>query len=203
MLAVHWTPVSKTKNILKNGIRKNKKGLFCFPLTGHHALDRWWVHFFNRYQVRSRKKYNGILFRITDDDMPAYFGQWFGATNWTEFEKEIKTTKELGKKFRDNLSFELGYRIASQKKLLEGIIDGQEMYKICMKQAKLAQNNDPKSLIEGMNSHDYMWTSLSDYQIVLSHSIPSRRILRVIPQGNEFGKVLKKRKKEKWKGDRY
>jgi len=74
MLAVHWTPVSKTKSILKNGISKSKKGLYCFPLTGLKSLDRWWIHFFNQCGARQRKKYNGVVFRLKQSDMPAYFG---------------------------------------------------------------------------------------------------------------------------------
>ena len=89
MLTVHWTPVSKKKNILKNGITKSKKGLYCSPLTGHKALDKWWVYFFNQCGARQRKKYNGIVFRIRQQDLPAYFGHWIGATNRDNFNKEI------------------------------------------------------------------------------------------------------------------
>ncbi|MEM6803366.1 MAG: hypothetical protein AAF696_18305 [Bacteroidota bacterium] len=203
MLAVHWTPVGNTKTILKNGIRKNKKGLFCFPLTGHPSVDRWWVRYFNTTSGRKRKKYNGILFRITEADMPAFFGHWEVANNWTDFNKEINSTKLLGQKFRENLSFELGYRLASKQDLLKGIIDPEEFRGICIKEAEHALRKNPRSLNEILSTTDAMLESMSDFQIVLSHSIPPKRILRVIPQGNEFGKVLRKKKKEKWKKDRY
>ena len=36
--------------------------------------------------------------------------------------------------------------------------------------------------------------TFEDYQIVLSNSISSDRILKVLSQGNEFGKVLKQQK---------
>jgi hypothetical protein len=95
MLAVHWTPVNNTKTILKNGITKSKKGLYCFPLTGHKSLDRWWINFFNQCGVRHKKKYNGIVFRLKQQDLPAYFGHWIGATNKDDFKKEITNIKTL------------------------------------------------------------------------------------------------------------
>ncbi len=56
MVAVHWTPVNNTKDILKKGITKSKNGLYCFPLTGHKFLDRWWIYFFS--QCANRQKRN-------------------------------------------------------------------------------------------------------------------------------------------------
>lgn len=50
MLAIHWSPVSNTKRIMKNGIIKSNNGVYCFPLTGHRSLDMWWVKAFNQYQ---------------------------------------------------------------------------------------------------------------------------------------------------------
>ena len=108
MLAVHWTPVSNTKGILKNGITKSKKGLFCFPLTGHKFLDRWWLYFFNQCGVRARKQYNGIVFRLKQQDMPAYFGHWVGAINNSDFKKEITDLKTLGQEFREAITWRLG-----------------------------------------------------------------------------------------------
>ncbi len=39
-----------------------------------------------------------------------------------------------------------------------------------------------------------MTHTLEDYQIVLSHSISPERIIKILPQGNEFGKVLRRKK---------
>ncbi|HNC29292.1 MAG TPA: hypothetical protein PKX08_04755, partial [Cyclobacteriaceae bacterium] len=95
MLAVHWTPVANTKRILRNGIAKSKTGLYCFPLTGKPLVDRWWVRFFNH--VRQRKKYNGIVFRIRQEDLPAYFGHWIGTTSKDKFSCLIQWPKYAGK----------------------------------------------------------------------------------------------------------
>lgn len=74
MLAVHWSPVANTKQILKKGIRKSKAGLFCFPLTGHPTVDRWWLRVVRA--ERRPKHYNGFIFRITQEDLPATMAGW-------------------------------------------------------------------------------------------------------------------------------
>ena len=77
MLAIHWSPVKNTKKILNQGITKSKNGIYCFPLTGHFALDKWWVKAFNQYNFCvNKKKYNGFIFKIEKQFLPAYFGHW-------------------------------------------------------------------------------------------------------------------------------
>jgi len=138
MLAIHWTPVNNTKSILRNGIACSKKGLYCFPLTGLASLDRWWIYFFNQCGVRQRKKYNGIIFRIQQQDLPAYFGHWIGATNKDQFSKEITCLKMFKAKYRETVIWRLGEE---------------------------------------------------------SHPVPPKRIIKIIPQGNEFGRVLRLKKR--------
>jgi len=190
MLAVHWAPVSKTKNILKNGITKSHNGLYCFPLTGHKAVDRWWVTFFNYSTSRERKKYNGIVFRIKKEDLPAYFGYWMGATTRDIYKKKIITLKELEIKFRETLLWRLGEHIA----WAEGVGHcGDVDY---MKLAMERMIKEPKALTELMMEPDFMRYSLEDYQIVLSHSISADRIIKVLPKESEFGKVKRLQKKQ-------
>ena len=88
MLVIHWSPVKNTKHILKDGITKNKNGVYCFPLTGNRYVDKFWVDVFNS---KNKKKFNGFIFRLEESDMPAYFGDWFGATNDDRFEKKINS----------------------------------------------------------------------------------------------------------------
>lgn len=95
ILAFHWSPVNNTKRIKKNGIRKNKNGLYCFPLTESHYVDKFWVDLLNN---SNKKEYNGFIFKLTESDMPAYFGNWLGATNKDKFEKEICDLKTLKKR---------------------------------------------------------------------------------------------------------
>lgn len=194
MLAVHWTPVSNTKGILKNGITKSKKGLFCFPLTGHKSLDRWWLYFFNQCGVRARKQYNGIVFRLKQQDMPAYFGHWIGATNKSDFKKEITDLKTLGLEFREVITWRLGEEIARNSGLDKGIYEFEKINELYMGLADTEIKNHPNVLIEKMNSLDFMSYAFEDYQVVLSNSIAPDRIIKVIPQGNEFGRILKQKK---------
>lgn len=195
MLAVHWTPVNDTKKILKNGIRKSKKGLFCFPLTGHKHLDKWWVNFFNQCGVRERKKYNGIVFRIKKEDLPAYFGHWIGATNRHDFKKEITDLKSFGKQYRETLLWRMGEEIARANNLDNEIYDYEIIDKLYSELADKEIMSNASALTDRRNSIDFMSYTLYDYQIVLSNSISPDRIIKVMPQGNEFGRVLRQKKK--------
>jgi len=195
MLAVHWTPVNNTKRVLKNGIRKSKNGLYCFPLTGHKQLDKWWVNFFNQCRARHRKKYNGIVFRIKKEDLPAYLGHWVGATIWDDFKKEITDLKSFGIQYREKLLRLMGAEIASIDNLDNGIYDFEVVGKLYLELADKEMTNNPGALSERMNSIDFMSYILDDFQIVLSQSISADRIIKVLPQGDEFGRVLRIKKK--------
>lgn len=194
MIAVHWSPVKNTKKILKNGISKSKNGLYCFPITGDKILDKWWVKFFNQCGLRERKQYNGFLFRISESDMPAYFGHWIGATTKIKFDKEIKSTKQLGKEFRQTILRRLGEEIAQKNQLDKDIFDWEEREKLYLKLATENIEREPKNLLDDKNLLSF---TLEDYQIVLSNSILSKRIMKIIPQGNEYGKILRQEKKHK------
>lgn len=195
MLAVHWTPVSNTKNILKNGISKSKKGLYCFPLTGHKSLDRWWIYFFNQCGARERKKYNGIVFRLKKEDLPAYFGHWIGATNNQNFKKEIDSLKKLGSEFKETLIWRLGEEIADKRNLGKDIFDYEKRRKLYFSLTEEEIQKSPNLIVNKLNDLDFMIYALEDYQIVLSNSIPANRIIKIIPQGNEFGKTTRLKKK--------
>ena len=195
MLAIHWTPVNNTKKILKSGIRKSKKGLFCFPLTGHKQLDKWWVNFFNQNRERQRKKYNGVIFRIKKEDLPAYFGHWIGATNRQDFKKEITDLKSFGKQYHEILLWRMGEEIAKSNNLSQVTSDYKINVKLYLEIAEKELLNNTTALADRLNSIDFMSYALEDYQIVLSNSISADRIIKVIPQGDEFGRFLKRKKK--------
>jgi predicted MPP superfamily phosphohydrolase len=195
MLAVHWTPVSNTKTIFKNGITKSKKGLYCFPLTGLKSLDRWWIYFFNQCGARQRKKYNGIVFRLKEEDMPAYFGDWIGATNRDDFKKEITVLKTLGTEYRQTILWRIGEEIAKKSNLDKDIFDYKKRTELYMRLALIEIEQTPKTLSEKMVDNDFMTFALEDYQIVLTKSISSKRILKILPQGDEFGRIIRQKKK--------
>ncbi len=195
MLAVHWTPVSNTKTIFKNGITKSKKGLYCFPLTGLKSLDRWWINFFNQCGARQRKKYNGIIFRLKQEDLPAYFGHYIGATNQDDFKKEITVLKTLGSEFRQSILLRLGEQIARKSNIDKDIFDYEKRTELYMKLALFEIEKSPKKLTKKMIDNDFMTLALENYQIVLTKSISSDRILKILPQGDEFGRIIRQKKK--------
>lgn len=158
MLAVHWTPVSNTGRILKNGIRKSKSGLFCFPLTGFKQLDEWWGKFFNQGAKVHRKKYSGIVFKIANEDFPARFGHWL--TTGKDSVDCIPDLKTLTSKFRETILWRMGQELAFK-------------------------DYDSQALTDRLNSIEFMTFTFEDYQIVLSRSIAPDRILKVISPGNE------------------
>lgn len=192
MLAIHWSPVSNTKAILKNGIRRSKNGLYCFPLTGIKQVDKLWVNFFNRYAgCRHRHQYNGFVFRITAQDFPAFFGHCSGATTEDVYPKEIPDLKTLEKIYRENIVFRAGEKLVWERKQWDLI----NSYEICRQLGNEIAANNPEKLAAFQKSYDSMAFMLEDYQIVLSRSISADRIMKVIPQGDESGRTIKRKKK--------
>ena len=189
MLAIHWTPVANTKKVLRTGIAKSKNGLYCFPLTGNHQVDRWWAKFFKN--VRPKRKYNGIVFKIRKGDLPAYFGHWIGATTRDTFDKPILTMKELGYEYRNNILFRIGEYFLHQK--------GDEMTAddfardfVDVAKREITANASAKRLLDDLSTKTF---ALEDIQIVLSNSISADRIVKVISDGTDTGR---QRRKKKW-----
>lgn len=201
MLVVHWTPVNNTKKILKNGITKTRKGVFCFPLTGHRFLDRWWIYFFNQCFVRQKKEYNGIVFRIDESDFPIYFGHWVGSISKKDLILDVKDLKQLGQEYKESILFRIGEDIAYNTLRSDDFYkcnqsDVKDLY---LKLGEEAIEQNPKLWIEKLNDIGFMTYTFEDYEIILSNSIPAKRIIKVIPLRNEFGRVLKKQKMNKIK----
>lgn len=190
MLAIHWTPVANTKRILRTGITKSKTGLYCFPLTGNHQVDRWWVKFFN--MVRAKKKYNGIVFKISKNDLPAYFGHWIGATSRDKFYKPILTMKELRDEYRDNILFRIGEYFLYQKDEVLNAADFAHDY-VNVAKREIRGNKKVERLLHDLNIKAF---ALEDIQIVLSNSVSADRIVKVIPDGTETGRQRRRKKLE-------
>ncbi len=201
MLAVHWAPVSKTKSILKNGITKSVNGLYCFPLTGHPSLDRWWIHFFNQRRVRERKKYNGFVFRIKQEDLPAQFGHWVGSTTKDDYEKEIATLDQLGLAFRETILFRIGEQLAWAQDIKDDGVVGETTPERYLQLAEEAIQQSPKLIAEKFNDLDLMGYAFEDCQIALSKSIAPERIIKILPQGDQFGRVIRLKKKNAYRDD--
>lgn len=195
MLAVHWAPVSKVKNILRKGITKSSNGLYCFPLTGHASVDRWWINFFNKYRVRERKPYIGIVFRILQEDLPGYFGHWIGATTKDEYEKEITNLKELEQSFRQTIEWRLGEAFC-WKRGIKHPSDRTELDRLYKQLVTEEVMTNPSAISDALGDVGLMGYTFEDYQIVLSNSIPASRIIKLLPQSREFGRTIHKRKKQ-------
>ena len=168
MLVVHWSPVKNTKNILRNGIRKTKRGLFCFPLTGHVHVDRWWAQAFRSWEPRTQ--YNGFVFRITQGDLPATFDHWGLA------EKSIFTV--------DELSMDLRERIAWWMALEQSGNHHEEL----QEQGKQLVEDNPGSYNRYVKNALNMRWCLEDNEIILSRAITAKRIIRVIPGSQKSGR---------------
>lgn len=190
MLAVHWSPVSNTKVILKNGIRPSDIGVFCFPLTGNMQLDRWWITAFNKWKWRKyRKKYNGFIFRITQADMPAHFGHWVGSQG-DKSKLSITDLKELEKGFRETIIWRIGEQIASKTDTIPWWKTDQYS-----QLAEEAIRQDKKVLTENMNDYGLMRYTFEDHEIILSHAISSDRIIKVISAEGDTGRAQRRKKK--------
>jgi len=196
MLAIHWSPVSNTKKILKNGITKSKNGIYCFPLTGERAIDTWWVKAFNQYNFRkNKKKYNGFVFRIEKDYFRAYYGHWIGATSKDTFHKPIKCIEELESEFRQSVLFRIGERLIGYPEAIN--LKNDELIEFAIKEV-VKKKGIYYSSLEDVSFMSYIF---EDMQMVLENSIPPKKIINVISSQNEFGKILYKQKKQQYLND--
>ncbi len=76
--------------------------------------------------------------------------------------------------------------------------DGEKFEALHLSLAELALRDDPKTFARKYNDHDFIGYTFEDYQIALSNPITARRIIKVLPQGNEFGRVLHAHKQDKY-----
>jgi hypothetical protein len=243
MLAIHWSPVKNTKKILKNGILKSRNGLYCFPLTGEKNLDQWWVKLFNQWKGKGyRVPYNGFVFRIEKEDMPACFDEYYDYTNADTFEMQINTIEELELRYRERIIQAIGKKILKLevskteeflKKKNERIANFPSFYKSindpelsdyvfkdwlfhqilerCKGMSSFRDNIEEnkifkekgnneiqknEDLLKGVfNDFDLLDDAFSTWQIILSRSIGPNRIIKIISNQDEYGKILHKNKK--------
>jgi hypothetical protein len=167
MLAIHWSPVKNTKLIRRKGIRKSNRGLYCFPLTGHHNVDRWWAQFFR--SCRPRTQYNGFVFKIVQDDMPAMFGHWISGEMFNSLD-------ELKSEFRSSIIWRIGEEYLSHPE--------EDFTTI----GSLLISENPKLYSRIQSDPNWMRWVFEDYQIVLSRSIDAKRILRIVSGSQASGR---------------
>jgi len=171
MLVIHWSPVKNTRSILKHGIRKSPRGLFCFPLTGHPVVDRCWVRLF-RWE-RPRTQFNGFIFRVEPDDLPASFGSWVeeyvgGAPRYSSLpslEREYRRT--VLAKISDDIEYGRDNRLRTDEHL---------------------DSSGALILSRYLSDPEWCFRTFEDTQIILSRSISADRILRVIAGASISGR---------------
>ncbi|QDH23876.1 hypothetical protein FFV09_20760 [Saccharibacillus brassicae] len=137
------------------------------------------------------KTYNGFIFRVEERDLPGYLGHFVGATTADEFEKPIRTLEELGQAMRQTVIWRIGESTTGyMNQDPDSPIDYMQLGK-----AELRKN--PDLYRQAWTDAAFMEYIFEDYQLVLSRSIPAKRILRVIPPTGEFGRVLYRQKKQR------
>ena len=85
--------------------------------------------------------------------------------------------------------------LAQKNNLGNDIYDHDKRTELYLSLAEQEIKKSPKTLIDEVNELDFMMFTLEDYQIVLANSIPSDRIVKIIPQGDEFGRIQRLRKR--------
>jgi hypothetical protein len=218
MLAVHWSPVKNTKIICKNGIRKDARGVFCFPLTGHFFLDRWWPRAFRTWTPgHAPSAFNGFVFRLTDEDCPAYFGHW-GAEGAV---KPLQSVAAIQQSFRETLIWRIGEaawngwvpctrqacrceELGPARAVLADIVsskrsDAHTTWNGAIEDlGQAVVRHDPRRYTDClMQNVSFLQFVFEDFEIVLSHSITPHRILKIMPGGHEFGRSQYQRKKHR------
>jgi hypothetical protein len=189
MLAIHWSPVKNTKVILRNGIRQTKGATYCFPLTGEPYVDKFWARAFRQW--RPRTAYNGFIFRVVQDDLPAAFSEWI--QHHETCEKPLTSISQIQAEFESAIVSRIGERKFCFRS------DGS--YNHHLDAAKLGREfvaQNPQSYLEALDSDPgFLAYIFEDYELVLSRPIAPRRIMRVVTGANESGRVVARRKKEK------
>jgi hypothetical protein len=188
MLAIHWSPVSNTRSILRNGITKSKRGLFCFPVTGIIHVDRFWMSFF-RIIPRRCMRYNGFIFRISNEDMPAIFCHWAQDRDGTTPGFPIKTIDELKADIRKYFLWFVGFYWYKAK----DNVYVEPTYEEIMERAYSVMKEDNKLFRSKLKSANDMDFIFEDTQIVLSRSIAPERIIKVLSGSGESGRIISRK----------
>jgi len=94
-----------------------------------------------------------------------------------------------------SILWRLGEELARKENIEYDHFDREKETELYLKLPELEIQKSPKVLTEKTRDFNFMAFTLEDYQIVLSNSISADRILKVLPQGDEFGRVLRLKKK--------
>ena len=173
MLAIHWSPIESTRRILRHGIRRSKQGVFCFPLTGQPAMDSWWYRALAQW--REPSAYNGFIFRVTRQDLPASFGHWGHGAE----EKPLTSLAQIAAAFDSAIFFRIGERYLGYD--LETSIKYGHQYEQIGREMVARQPQLYREILR--DDSEFLQYIFEDYQLVLSHSIAPKRILRVVCNG--------------------
>ncbi len=201
MLALHWSPAKNTKKILKTGITKSKIGLYCFPLTNIKSIDTWWAKAlkFRRGNIA----YNGFIFKISNEDFPAYFNSWKGGVGLDDFKNPINNLIELRNEYDNLLALNVAkqaYGFTPEIYFSDGMLYSdfpEDKVAEYIEKGKQLIKKDKKQIHNLLKEPRFVHNFLSTYQLILSNSIPKHRIEKVIPFERDYGKISIKEKKYK------
>lgn len=107
MLVIHWTEHKNIKDIKANGLRPSvrifisdngsgskteikDKGIWCYPFTRNKTLNNQWKRNLKIWEGRL-SNFNGVVFRLTDEDFPLYAGIFMA----TAFDKEYTLMQSM------------------------------------------------------------------------------------------------------------
>jgi hypothetical protein len=110
MLVIHWTEHKNIKDIKANGLSPSvriftsdngsglrtevkDKGIWCYPFTRNKTLNNQWKRNLKVWE-RRHSNFNGVIFRLSDEDFPLYAGV-FSATAFDKEYSLVKTMKDL------------------------------------------------------------------------------------------------------------
>lgn len=174
MLAVHWSPIENTRRILRHGVRRSKSGLFCFPLTGQPDVDsRWRSAFQQWYRIND---YNGFVFRVTRQDLPAAFGHWAHDADI----KPLTSLAQIEAEFENTILFRIGERHFDYS--IEAHVKYGHQFEQIGREIVARQPNLYREILHG--DSEFLQYVFEDYQLVLSHSIAPKRIIQIVINGN-------------------
>ena len=105
--------------------------------------------------------------------------------------------------FRQTIIWRLGEALARKQHLESDFLDYKKVNELYERLVEIELKKSPDILAKTMNDLDLMAFTFEDYQIVLSNSISPDRIIKLIPQGDQFGKITRLRKKSRPKNQEY
>ena len=109
---------------------------------------------------------------------------------------EIKSLEELESRYREEIISRFGFHNVNLD--LATNLEWEAMFDLFFETGQSEIQKDNKLINKLLNDPDHIDDTFGHWQIILSRSISSDRIIKIISDRNEYGKVLHKKKKNKF-----